>query len=82
MAHRFVNIDRNTPLLLPPDLRDGVPADASLQPQTSPLPRNGAHKGLNPLTGAVAEDKNSVRTAKTKNPIGGGRKTREHASAG
>jgi hypothetical protein len=27
MATRFVNIDRDTPLLLPPDLRDGVPAD-------------------------------------------------------
>ena len=26
MATRFVNIDRNTPLLLPPDLRDWVPA--------------------------------------------------------
>jgi hypothetical protein len=82
MSNSFVNLDRDTLLLLPPDLRDWVPADASLQPQSSPLPRNGAHKGLNPLTGAVAEDKNSVRTAKTKNPIGGGGKTREHASAG
>jgi transposase len=27
MATRFVSIDRNTPLLLPPDLRDWVPAD-------------------------------------------------------
>lgn len=27
MATRFVNVDRNTPLLLPPDLRDWVPAD-------------------------------------------------------
>jgi hypothetical protein len=27
MAIRFVNIDRDTPLLLPPDLRDWVPAD-------------------------------------------------------
>ena len=27
MANRFVNIDRDTPLLLPPDLRDWVPAD-------------------------------------------------------
>jgi transposase len=27
MAHRFQNIDRNTPLLLPPDLRDWVPED-------------------------------------------------------
>jgi transposase len=27
MATRFVNIDRDTPLLLPPDLRDWVPAD-------------------------------------------------------
>ena len=25
MATRFVNVDRNTPLLLPPDLRDWVP---------------------------------------------------------
>lgn len=24
---KFVNIDRDTPLLLPPDLRDWVPAD-------------------------------------------------------
>ena len=27
MVTRFVNIDRDTPLLLPPDLRDWVPAD-------------------------------------------------------
>jgi hypothetical protein len=27
MANCFINIDRDTPLLLPPDLRDGVPAD-------------------------------------------------------
>src|ERR1700691_5136557 len=27
MAHRFQNIDRNTPLLLPPDLRDWVAED-------------------------------------------------------
>jgi hypothetical protein len=27
MATRFVNVDRDTPLLLPPDLRDWVPAD-------------------------------------------------------
>ena len=27
MAVRLVNIDRNTPLLLPPDLRDWVPDD-------------------------------------------------------
>lgn len=27
MATRFVSVDRNTPLLLPPDLRDWVPAD-------------------------------------------------------
>jgi len=27
MASNFVNIDRDTPLLLPPDLRDWVPAD-------------------------------------------------------
>lgn len=27
MAERFVNIDRDTPLLLPPDLRDWVPED-------------------------------------------------------
>jgi hypothetical protein len=27
MATRFVNIDRDTPLLLPPDLHDWVPAD-------------------------------------------------------
>jgi len=27
MAARFVNIDRQTPMLLPPDLRDWVPAD-------------------------------------------------------
>jgi transposase len=27
MATRFVSIDRQTPLLLPPDLRDWVPAD-------------------------------------------------------
>ena len=27
MATRYVNIDRDTPLLLPPDLRDWVPAD-------------------------------------------------------
>jgi hypothetical protein len=27
MAIRFVNIDRDTPLLPPPDLRDWVPAD-------------------------------------------------------
>jgi len=27
MASRFVNIDRDTSLLLPPDLRDWVPAD-------------------------------------------------------
>lgn len=27
MAERFVNIDRQTPMLLPPDLRDWVPAD-------------------------------------------------------
>jgi hypothetical protein len=27
MATSFVNIDRDTPLLLPPDLRDWVPAD-------------------------------------------------------
>jgi hypothetical protein len=27
MASRFVNVDRATPLLLPPDLRDRVPAD-------------------------------------------------------
>ena len=27
MANSFVNIDRDTPLLLPPDLRDWVPAD-------------------------------------------------------
>jgi len=27
MATRFVNIDRDTPRLLPPDLRDWVPAD-------------------------------------------------------
>ena len=27
MAHRFQNIDRNTPLFLPPDLRDWVPQD-------------------------------------------------------
>jgi transposase len=27
MAIGFVNIDRDTPLLLPPDLRDWVPAD-------------------------------------------------------
>lgn len=27
MAHRFIEIDRNTPLLLPPDLRQWVPED-------------------------------------------------------
>ena len=27
MPARFVNIDHDTPLLLPPDLRDWVPAD-------------------------------------------------------
>ena len=27
MARRFVNVDRDTALLLPPDLRDWVPAD-------------------------------------------------------
>lgn len=27
MAARFVNIDRQTPMLLPPDLRDWVPED-------------------------------------------------------
>lgn len=27
MAARFVNVDRNTPMLLPPDLRDWVPED-------------------------------------------------------
>ena len=27
MATRFVNIDRDTPRLLPPDLRDWVPQD-------------------------------------------------------
>ena len=27
IATRFINIDRNTPLLLPPDLRDWVPED-------------------------------------------------------
>jgi transposase len=27
MATRFVDIDRDTPMLLPPDLRDWVPAD-------------------------------------------------------
>ena len=27
MAERFVNVDRDTPLLLPPDLRDWVPED-------------------------------------------------------
>ena len=27
MATRFVTVDRNTPLLLPPDLRDWVPGD-------------------------------------------------------
>ena len=27
MATRFVSIDRDTPLLLPPNLRDWVPAD-------------------------------------------------------
>ncbi len=27
MATRFVSVDRHTPLLLPPDLRDWVPAD-------------------------------------------------------
>ena len=27
MGPRFVNIDRETPLLLPPNLRDWVPAD-------------------------------------------------------
>ena len=27
MAERFVNVDRETPLLLPPDLRDWVPED-------------------------------------------------------
>ena len=31
MATRFVNIDRDTPLLLPPDLRDWVPADQLAQ---------------------------------------------------
>jgi hypothetical protein len=27
MSHRFKNADRNTPLLLPPDLRDWVAED-------------------------------------------------------
>ena len=27
MSTRFVNIDRNTPMMLPPDLRDWVPAN-------------------------------------------------------
>ena len=27
MSDRFVNVDRDTPMLLPPDLRDWVPAD-------------------------------------------------------
>ena len=27
MATRFVNVDRNTPMLLPPDLREWVPED-------------------------------------------------------
>lgn len=27
MSTRFVNVDRNTPMLLPPDLRDGIPED-------------------------------------------------------
>jgi len=27
MAARFVNVDRNTPMLLPPDLRDWVADD-------------------------------------------------------
>jgi hypothetical protein len=36
MGPRFVNIDRDTPLLLPPNLRDWVPAD------------HLAHKGVSP----------------------------------
>ena len=27
MSTRFVNVDRNTPMLLPPDLRDWIPQD-------------------------------------------------------
>ena len=27
MSTRFVNVDRNTPMLLPPDLRDWIPED-------------------------------------------------------
>jgi hypothetical protein len=30
MAEKFVNIDRNTPMLLPPDLRDWIEDDVAL----------------------------------------------------
>jgi hypothetical protein len=82
MATRFVNIDRDTPLLLPPDLRDWVPVTIGLQPQTPPSPRHGAQKDLNPPTAAVSEDKSSVRSTKTKNLISGGRKIRENTNTG
>jgi len=45
MSTRLVNVDRDSPMLLPPDLRDGVPAEhvmyfllddvAALDPQVS-----------------------------------------------
>lgn len=39
MATRFVSIDRDTPLLLPPNLRDWVPEDHLVHFILDPWPR-------------------------------------------
>jgi len=60
MATRFVNIDRDTPLLLPPDLRDWVPADH--WPTTS--------------SASITSERCSKRPEVTRGSSGGGQKQR------
>jgi hypothetical protein len=48
MPARFVTLDRETPLLLPPDLREWVPEDHFSKPDDSPLALPENHLWLPP----------------------------------
>jgi hypothetical protein len=53
MANRFVNIDRDTPRLLPPDLRDWVPADHRPTTSNASITSERCSKRLESTRGSV-----------------------------
>ena len=65
MATRFVSVDRDTPLLLPPDLRDWVPADHLVHfildavEKTGPAP--APSRGVSPRAGVKVGGSGSSR---------------------